>query len=233
MTLIESLASPEYILLWFTFLGNEITGLLIISKIQSIVTNQLGKDSTTAATINSLIGVCNLCGRLFVPALSDLVGRKVCFLISFLVQSILLGILPTFLNNSKYEAVLTCFFGIAFFYGGGFGVIPAFLADLFGGKNVGATHGCILLAWSLGAVVGGTVFNHLLSVESVRLGPAGIVRIYDLNFRWILVIVLLCAFLCSWVPVEVEERFGEKRKGVWFTKSVPFFGIVPIGIPKK
>jgi hypothetical protein len=39
-------------------------------------------------------------------------------------------------------------------YGGGFATIPAYLADLFGAKFVGAIHGRLLTAWSTAGVLG-------------------------------------------------------------------------------
>src|SRR5262245_243310 len=39
-------------------------------------------------------------------------------------------------------------------YGGGFATIPAYLADLFGSRYVGAIHGRLLTAWSTAGVVG-------------------------------------------------------------------------------
>src|SRR5881227_1209798 len=39
-------------------------------------------------------------------------------------------------------------------YGGGFATIPAYLADLFGSRFVGAIHGRLLTAWSTAGVIG-------------------------------------------------------------------------------
>lgn len=39
-------------------------------------------------------------------------------------------------------------------YGGGFTAIPAYLADLFGPRFVGAIHGRLLTAWSVAGVLG-------------------------------------------------------------------------------
>lgn len=39
-------------------------------------------------------------------------------------------------------------------YGGGFGTMPAAAADFFGPKNAGAIYGAMIVAWSVGGVVG-------------------------------------------------------------------------------
>ncbi|KAJ3058137.1 hypothetical protein HK102_010663, partial [Quaeritorhiza haematococci] len=183
MTLLESLASREFAMMYIMLFGAEITGLLIISKIQSIVQNQLGKDANTAATMNSIL------------------GRKPIFVISLIVQVAFLGALPTFINQRMYEATLASAFIIAFFYGGGFGVIPAFLADQFGSKNVGATHGMILTAWSAAGVFGGVAFNEILKSETTRLGKDNLNFIYNTNFYWILAIVVCALFVTLFIPV--------------------------------
>jgi hypothetical protein len=44
-------------------------------------------------------------------------------------------------------------------YGGGFATIPAYLADLFGIRYVGAIHGRLLTAWSVAGVLGPLLVN--------------------------------------------------------------------------
>jgi OFA family oxalate/formate antiporter-like MFS transporter len=39
-------------------------------------------------------------------------------------------------------------------YGGGFGTMPATAADYFGTPNAGAIYGAMIVAWSIGGVVG-------------------------------------------------------------------------------
>jgi hypothetical protein len=49
---------------------------------------------------------------------------------------------------------LAVFALVASMYGGGFAAVPAWLADLFGTKQVGAIHGRLLTAWSTAGVLG-------------------------------------------------------------------------------
>jgi hypothetical protein len=65
-------------------------------------------------------------------------------------------------------------------YGGGFATMPAFLADLFGSRNVGAIHGAVLTAWSVAAVVGPVIITQLSERARAALAPgAARVHIYD------------------------------------------------------
>jgi hypothetical protein len=46
-------------------------------------------------------------------------------------------------------------------YGGGFATIPAYLADLFGARQVGGIHGRLLTAWSTAGVLGPLAITQL------------------------------------------------------------------------
>ncbi|KAJ3030172.1 hypothetical protein HDV00_009084 [Rhizophlyctis rosea] len=216
LSLEQALSSREYIMMYVMFFCAELTGLLIISKIQSIVNNQLGRDTQTAANINSILGGCNLLGRLVIPTLSDVVKtRKPFFILSLLCQTIFLALLPTSITDKQYSTTLACAFIIAFFYGGGFGLIPAFLADQFGSKNVGATHGVILTAWAIGGVCGGLVFSAVYTAEKERLtaAGAGLLSVYTLDFRWILAFTTLGFLIAIFIPTNLRDRKLPKSEG--------------------
>jgi MFS transporter, OFA family, oxalate/formate antiporter len=46
-------------------------------------------------------------------------------------------------------------------YGGGFGTMPATAADFFGTPNAGAIYGLMIIAWSIGGVVGPLIASKL------------------------------------------------------------------------
>src|SRR5439155_26025628 len=46
-------------------------------------------------------------------------------------------------------------------YGGGFGTMPAFAADLFGPGNVGSIYGLMLTAWGMAGVFGPTLIAQI------------------------------------------------------------------------
>jgi hypothetical protein len=50
-------------------------------------------------------------------------------------------------------------------YGGGFATIPAYIADLFGTRHVGAIHGRLLTAWSVAGVLGPVAIDKLRANE--------------------------------------------------------------------
>ena len=64
-----SMVSREYILTYFMFMMNQKTGLLVISKIQSIITDKFGKTSDYLRRNESF-------GSLNYPSYSDLVNQR-------------------------------------------------------------------------------------------------------------------------------------------------------------
>ncbi|KAI8805216.1 major facilitator superfamily domain-containing protein [Cladochytrium replicatum] len=230
MTLLESLGSTEFRLMYAMLFCAQITGLLVISKIQSICANQLKQSADMAATYNSALGVMNLLGRLILPTLSDFIGRKPIFILSLVVQAICLGMMPVTIHTRSLPGFLTVAFIIAMVYGAGFGIIPAFLADQFSSKNIGATHGVILTAWSLAGVAGGLTFNAILAQEtnaarafagqnSALLDDA-LLRIYDINLIWVLVLVCVGFVITSLIPVNLRERRLPRKEGEIFRFTV-------------
>ena len=212
MTLTQSLTSKEYILMYFMFMCAELTGLLIISKIQSIVQNQLGQTVDYAVSINSALGGMNLAGRLTVAVMSDwLKHRKPFFMLSLVLQAIFLGLLKQSINNQNKDLALASAFIIAYFYGAGFGIIPSFLADQFGAKNVGGTHGCILTAWAIAGVAGGLVFTAVYNQQKKSLTATlgakhALLFLYDIDFEWILAFVVFGFFLACFIPDNIRDR---------------------------
>jgi MFS family permease len=59
---------------------------------------------------------------------------------------------------------------IAAMYGGGFATVPAYLADMFGTRFVGAIHGRLLTAWSTAGIAGPVLVNYLHDTR-VAQGP--------------------------------------------------------------
>lgn len=90
--------------------------------------------------IISEVGAFNLGGRFLYGVLSDKIGRKLCFLFTLLSQFIILLSMWAILEARNYPAFLFCIWFLASCYGSSFGLIPAFLADMFGAKNVGVGY---------------------------------------------------------------------------------------------
>src|SRR5580704_14840574 len=69
----------------------------------------------------------------------------------FLAQVFLFWALPT-INSAGVLTIVA--FIVLMCYGGGFGTMPAFVADYFGSKNVGPVYGLMLTAWGFASAFG-------------------------------------------------------------------------------
>ncbi|KAI9325485.1 major facilitator superfamily domain-containing protein [Obelidium mucronatum] len=252
MTLWESIMSTEFRLMYVMFIGAQVTGLMIMSKIQGIVQTQFGKTGNEPININAILGTFNLLGRLMVPFLSDWLGnRKLFFIISCTVQIVMLGFIPYSIWGQYYWAFLVEVFSIAFFYGAGFGLIPAFLSDQFGSKNIGPTHGIILTAWAMTGVFGGLLFTavyntgynaHYYILEGgtkKTWNPADFrFHAYDINFQWILGFVFMGLATACMIPSSLRDRRLPKAEGESFRfrfgpRLVRVFGTKPVVVSKE
>jgi OFA family oxalate/formate antiporter-like MFS transporter len=73
------------------------------------------------------------------------------FLIMFVLQILLFFVLPEIHSAALLTVIV---FIILMCYGGGFGTMPAFVADYFGARNVGTVYGLMLTAWGFASVFG-------------------------------------------------------------------------------
>lgn len=211
MTLVEAITSTDFRLIMIMFASNIIFGLVLVSRLSNIITDVFGKTAEEASTIVSINGGFNLGGRLLVSVTSDYVGRKNCYFLMLTTQAIILGCFSTMTFSSAYTAFVITMWIATGCYGAGFGVIPAFLADKFGTKNIGACHGIVLTGWSFAGIAGGLVFtgvfNAVLSSGHESTDP----HPYNVNVWWIFGLVCI-----GWVallfikPTAQDSKFINK-----------------------
>eukprot|EP01132_Coremiostelium_polycephalum_P002022 gene2022-2489_t len=168
LTFFQAITSREFILIYLMFFANVIFGLVAISRLSNMVQDIFGKSKSTASIIVSINGGFNLAGRLVFAIISDKIGRKIMYILSLTIQAIIVGLLPTLVEESSYTAFIALIWTLTAFYGSGFGLIPALLTDLFGSKLVGSAHGVILTAWSIAGVAGGLIFTAIYDSERDR-----------------------------------------------------------------
>jgi OFA family oxalate/formate antiporter-like MFS transporter len=147
----EALRSPAWYLLWCILALNVSAGAALISVAAPLAWEFAGIDAATAALFVGAVSVCNGLGRVFWGTASDTLGRPYALAAMFALQALAFASLA---GAGAYGTVLVPAAVIAACYGGGFAVMPAFVADVFGPKNAGAIYGAMLTAWSAGAVAG-------------------------------------------------------------------------------
>lgn len=150
-TLQDALGSWQWYGLWTVLFLNVTAGIAIISQAAPMAEEITRVSAAGAAGLVGIISIANGAGRFLWASLSDFIGRRQVFLLMFPLQAVVFALLPM-VQSVPLFTVLVCL--ILLCYGGGFGTMPAFVADFFGPENVGSIYGLMLTAWGFAAVLG-------------------------------------------------------------------------------
>ncbi len=163
----EALKTPQFYQLWVVLCMNVSAGIGVLGVASTMMREIFGTtlpsivDGAFAATYVSMISVFNMVGRFIWASSSDYIGRKNTYWVFFALGIVLYCSVPFAAQQVSINPAVTwlvLFYGatmiIFTMYGGGFATIPAYLADVFGSKNVGGIHGRLLTAWSTAGVLG-------------------------------------------------------------------------------
>jgi MFS family permease len=163
----QALRTPQFYLLWIVLCFNVTAGIGVLGVARTMMSEIFGTtmrhvvDTAFASTYVVMTSVFNMVGRFFWASVSDSLGRKRTYNIFFVLGILLYLSVPVCayqVGVSPSMVWLVCFYVatmvIFTMYGGGFATIPAYLADLFGTRYVGAIHGRLLTAWSTAGVLG-------------------------------------------------------------------------------
>ncbi len=180
----QALKTPQFYFLWIVLCFNVTAGIGVIGVAKTMMNEIFGTtlpavvNGAFAATYVLMISVFNMLGRIIWASASDYIGRKNTYHCFFVLGTLLYLSIPwTAGQVSASPAVtwLVMFYGatmiIFTMYGGGFATIPAYLADIFGMRFVGAIHGRLLTAWSTAGVLGPLAITKLRQAsvdESIR-----------------------------------------------------------------
>ncbi len=180
LTRSEAVRTPQFLLLWGILCVNVTAGIGILAQASPMMQDLFGRTPQQAASVVAVISLFNAGGRLLWSSASDLLGRRTTYLIFFVVQFALFLAIPRLAQMGAWWPFLVCLLTVFTMYGGGFATMPAFLADLFGSRNVGAIHGAVLTAWSVAAVMGPVIITQLSERARAALAPGEPrVHIYD------------------------------------------------------
>ncbi|AUT06468.1 OFA family MFS transporter [Streptococcus parauberis] len=151
MSASQALKTKEFYILWLILFINIACGLGLISVVAPMAQDVAGMSVEAAAVVVGLMGIFNGFGRLLWASLSDFIGRPLTFVILFIVNVLMSFFLIIFhipfLFVLSMAILMTC-------YGAGFSLIPPYLSDIFGAKELATLHGYILTAWGIAALVG-------------------------------------------------------------------------------
>lgn len=185
MTPREALFSPRFALLWLLFFIQVTCGIAIISAASPMAQEIAGLTAAQAATMVGVMGLFNGFGRLGWSAFSDVIGRPATFMAFCVVQGAAFFVLPQVTHPLLFQGMV---FLIISCYGGGFATLPAYVGDLFGGKNLAVIYGYLLTAWSAAGIAGPML---AAKVRAHTGGFDGMLRYGSAGFAVALVLAVL------------------------------------------
>ena len=217
--------TPQFWLIWTVLLLNVSASIGIIGvaspMIQEIFGGRLfgqpsvgfsqfdeAQKKTAAAVAAGFVGLLslfNIGGRFFWASLSDRLGRKSTYAVMLALGALLFGLVATFAATDAILLLFVASFCITTsMYGGGFATVPAYLADVFGTRFVGAIHGRLLTAWSVAGVLGGFIVTAQRDGAIAR--HASQAQIYPPIFL-ILAGLLVAGFIANLMIRPVADRW--------------------------
>jgi MFS family permease len=215
--------TPQFWLVWLVLLLNvsasigiigvaspmlqEIFGGRLIGSDAAFTAFDAGQKAAAAAVgagFVGLISLFNIGGRPLWSSASDRLGRKLTFAVMTALGALLYGIVGPMLTGASLGLFVLVFCALASMYGGGFATVPAYLADLFGTRHVGAIHGRLLSAWSLAGIVGPFIVSSMRDSAIAAGTPRDL--IYPPIYQ-ALAGLLLIAFVANLMIRPVDKRF--------------------------
>jgi MFS family permease len=185
--------------------GGKLLGIQV--AFADLTPEQLSKIAAIAAGFTGLLSLFNIAGRIFWASLSDRLGRKVTYSIFFLLGIALYASVPWTAATGNLALFVASFCIILSMYGGGFATVPAYLADLFGTRMVGAIHGRLLTAWSTAGILGPVLVTYIREYQLAHGVPRA--QAYSITM-YILALLLAVGFVCNWRIHAVAERLYMK-----------------------
>jgi OFA family oxalate/formate antiporter-like MFS transporter len=173
-TLPEALKTWQWWALWAILFLNTCAGISVISQESPLFQKLTGVTAAVAAGMVGIASLGNAVGRVFWAWISDLITRRVTFMVIFVVQVLLFWFLPTIAVPTLMTTVT---FVVLMCYGGGFGTMPAFTADYFGSKNVGPIYGLMLTAWSFASVAGPLYIARMVETTGKYSGALHVIAV--------------------------------------------------------
>ena len=177
---LETLKTSQFYLLWFMYACGSGAGLMVISNLATIGTEQAGIAKPFILVASMAIG--NGAGRIIAGMVSDRLGRKPTIVGCLLIQAVMMIVFTVATKESALGSlpvlcVISALVGAN--YGANLALYPSVTKDYYGLKNFGVNYGLVFTAWG----IGGFLLTQLAS------------KLRDWNGTWVLGFYVSCGFL--------------------------------------
>jgi len=147
----DAMKTWQFGALWWVFFINITCGIGLLSLASPMAQETIGMTPAAAASLVGIIGIFNGGGRIAWSTISDYLGRTQTYILFFIIEIVAFYLLAQTNSALTFQIlillIITC-------YGGGFSCMPAYLADLYGIRQLSTIHGRILTAWGLAGIAG-------------------------------------------------------------------------------
>ena len=213
-TFLEAVATWEFLFSAIVVFGTSLAGVVFLSSAADMTQNIFNYDAQFGALVTSWINLVNFFGRILWGAFTDVIGRKCFWILSAVMQILCLLAMAYSVREGLFGPWLFSFLTLGSLYGGGFGVLPAFLSDLFGSKISSATHGANVSVWAFACVVGSSIFSAVNAQYAVMDSSTGVKHTlpqgYTVNALWLSCVPILSLIAILLLNVRREDRIVSK-----------------------
>jgi MFS family permease len=149
----EAMRTPQFYLLWVLLCMNVTSGIELLARAPEAIMATFPGTITIAAAggFVGLLGLFNMSGRLIWSICSDFVGRKTSYTVLLFIGALFYASVP-YVGSSSVTLFVVLYVLVMSIYGGCFAMIPAYISDLFGTRELTCIHGRLLSAWSVGVI---------------------------------------------------------------------------------
>ncbi len=194
---IGMIRTPTFWPLTLLFISAAMMGLMLLSSISGIASEQIGLGAALAALSVSAVSLANTAGRFLCSTLSDAIGRIPALMLSLicaLAGALLLVSAGTGDTVRFFSGI--CLIGLCF--GAFIGIYPGLVADEYGAKHNSVNFSVMMLGYSVGGFAGPAL------IRWARTGT-GFTRAYE-----VCAAAAVCGLLCA-VIFLLMKRNSAKR----------------------
>jgi OFA family oxalate/formate antiporter-like MFS transporter len=209
-TSIEMLMTPQFYLLYITFVLISVGGLMLTAQSGPVAdTFKISAAALTAALATSRLA--NGAGRIFWGWISDRIGREMAMFIPYILQAFSLIAVLTLgrISGTWFTVTLVA---VYFIWGSMFSLFPAIIGDYFGADNATSNYGFLYTAKGVASILAGGVagffFTKFGNWNAVFYGSAALALVAG-----VLVLVVRAMPLPASQEAETSTRVGLAEAG--------------------